>query len=318
MVNKSIIFSAGLLFTTVAQAAPLSINNAGFEDPYLGGNLPAVYNGDVPATAFPVGLAPDGWGPHGAVGGNASIGVLNPGTLVDDGGTFFPEGAAEGDNVALTFFNHFAGGAEFGIEQTLTATLQPNTFYSLSVEIGNIASGTSSVEPFASFGFFDIRGFPGYRVELFVGEEVIAQDNNSLLPNEGEFLTSVVTISIPDSQALQGQLLETLLGQPLGIRLVNLNQQDLNDPVVTLEVDFDDVRLDAIAIPAVPGDINDDGNVDVIDVLLATRIALCSFTPTADQLFRGDVVPQPGGVPAPDGVINAGDLVVIMNIALSS
>ncbi|MEK6236955.1 MAG: PEP-CTERM sorting domain-containing protein, partial [Planctomycetales bacterium] len=37
------------------------------------------------------------------------------------------------------------------------------------------------------------------------------------------------------------------LGQALEIRLFNLNQMDLPDPGI--EVDFDDVRLDATPIP---------------------------------------------------------------------
>ena len=231
-----------LLFGTAVQAAPIAIVNPGFEDLYFGSNLPAMFANDVPPTAFPVGPAPNGWSAYGAVGNGASIGVLNPGTLAADGGTNFPDGAPEGDNVALMFFNNFAGGAEFGIEQTLSATLQPNTAYTLSVEVGNIASGTSTVEPFQGFGFFDLRGFPGYRIDLLAGNVVIAQDNSMLLPDEGEFEESVINVVIGD--------MHPQLGQDLTIRLVNLNVQDLNDPVVDLEVDFDDVRLDATVVPA--------------------------------------------------------------------
>ena len=46
-----------------AYTAPVAVTNHGFEDPYLGGNLPPEYAGDVPATAFPVGAAPNGWAP---------------------------------------------------------------------------------------------------------------------------------------------------------------------------------------------------------------------------------------------------------------
>jgi uncharacterized protein (TIGR03382 family) len=44
------------------------------------------------------------------------------------------------------------------------------------------------------------------------------------------------------------------LGQSLGIRLVNLNVIDGAFPTADLEVDFDDVRLDATAISA-PGSL---------------------------------------------------------------
>jgi hypothetical protein len=244
------------LFAHGIFAAPVAIENAGFEAPYLGGNLPPQFNGDVPATAFPVGAPPAGWEPYGAVGGNAFVGVLNPGVMtVEPLATYFPDGAPEGENVALTFFDGHLGGAEFGIEQTLDAALAADTRYTLTVEVGNIASGVSVVQPFASFGFFDLRGFPGYRIEFLAGGEVVAADNNSLVPEEGEFLTSTVQIDVRGDH--------DQLGEELAIRLVNLNEADVLDPVVDLEVDFDAVALDASPIPY--GDFNADGVVDAVD-----------------------------------------------------
>jgi hapalindole H/12-epi-hapalindole U/12-epi-fischerindole U synthase len=244
------------LFVRSVFAAPVAMENAGFEAPYLGGNLPLPYNGDVPATAFPVGAPPAGWEPYGAVGGNAFVGVLNPGVMaVEPLATYFPDGAPEGENVALTFFDGHLGGAEFGIEQTLDAVLEADTRYTLTVEVGNIASGVSVVQPFASFGFFDLRGFPGYRIELLAGGVVVATDNNTLLPEEGDFLTSTVRLDV------RGE--HEQLGEQLAIRLVNLNQSDVLDPVVDLEVDFDTVALDASPIPY--GDFNADGVVDAVD-----------------------------------------------------
>jgi hypothetical protein len=139
-----------------AGAAPVPIVNAGFEAPYLGGNLPPQYNGDVPPTAFPTGAAPSGWQAYGAVGGNAFIGVLNPGVMANEPlAAYFPAGAYEGDNVALAFYDGHLGGGEFGISQTLATTLSADTLYTLTVAVGNIASGTSAVQPYASFGFGD-------------------------------------------------------------------------------------------------------------------------------------------------------------------
>lgn len=66
------------------------------------------------------------------------------------------------------------------------------------------------------------------------------------------------------------------------------------------------------SIPGVSsGDINGDGNVDAIDILLATRMSLGPLAPTTNQLLRGDVAPQVGGVAVPDGAINISDLIVI-------
>jgi hypothetical protein len=56
------------------------------------------------------------------------------------------------------------------------------------------------------------------------------------------------------------------------------------------------------------GDINNDSKVDVVDVLLATRMALGQLEPTNGQRIRADMVP--------DGQINAGDLLRIQQLAL--
>lgn len=253
--NRALMLLA--IFCSFSHAAPVTILNHGFEEPYLGGNLPLEYAGDVPLTAFPVGAAPSGWSPYGAVGGFAFIGVLNPGVqAVEPLATYFPDGAPEGDNVALTFFDGHQGGAEFGIQQTLAATLQLRTRYTLTVEVGNIASGVSVVQPFAGFGFFDLRGFPGYRIDLLAGATVIASDNDTLNPDEGEFLTSTFDVVIGNDHDEDDE--------SLTIRLVNLNQQDINDPVIDLEVDFDDIRLDAT--PLSSADFDGDGDVDGNDL----------------------------------------------------
>ncbi len=117
--------------------------------------------------------------------------------------------------------------------------LEVNTQYDLSVEVGNIGSGTA-----VSGEFFNLDEFPGYRVELLAGGQVIAQDNNLLAGSipEGEFMTANLSFTV-------GQA-DPLIGQALGIRLVNLNEIPAgfnagNSP--DLEVDFDDVQLNASA-----------------------------------------------------------------------
>jgi hapalindole H/12-epi-hapalindole U/12-epi-fischerindole U synthase len=118
---------------------------------------------------------------------------------------------------------------ESGLVQTLSATLQTNTLYTLTVEVGNMAIDSS---PSNNFAF---TGFPGYRVDLLAAGQVIASDNNTLLLAEGTFRTSQFSLSVGASHVLAGQ--------SLGIRLVNLNAGP------GIEVNFDDVRLDATAIP---------------------------------------------------------------------
>jgi hypothetical protein len=58
----------------------------------------------------------------------------------------------------------------------------------------------------------------------------------------------------------------------------------------------------------VPGDINNDTRVDVIDVLLAIRIVLNQYLPTDAERARADIVQ--------DNQINAGDVVRIQQLAL--
>ncbi|TWT54902.1 hypothetical protein Pla22_25560 [Rubripirellula amarantea] len=161
------------------------------------------------------------------------------GTLTPDPPTNFISGAAEGQRVGIAFnFAGTDGQGEYGMQQTLTATLQAHTDYSLMVDIGNIASGTAQNNT-----FFDLDGFPGYRVDLLAGGVVLHSDDNSLSGAiaEGEFGTSVLSFTTGDTHAQ--------LGQALGIRLVNLNQLDASFPDANLEVDFDNVRLNAVAVP---------------------------------------------------------------------
>ena len=75
--------------------------------------------------------------------------------------------------------------------------------------------------------------------------------------------------------------------------------------------------LDPTSYPYFPdGDINGDGQVNTADVLLAERIALGLYIPTADEFQRGDVAPLFSGFPWPNAEINAGDLLLIKEKAL--
>jgi len=67
--------------------------------------------------------------------------------------------------------------------------------------------------------------------------------------------------------------------------------------------------LDALDTPAT-GDINDDGVVDAADLMLALEFTF-GTVPDAGQMLRGDVAPLAGGIPAPDGQIDAGDVLLI-------
>ena len=214
---------------TPSKATPVSIINAGFED----------ITGQTVFNEFSFGL-PTGWtlfDPNNITG---SSGIFL-GTLQPNGIDFFNTTAPEGNRVALLFGNDQFGQGEYGYTQTLSDTLQANTQYNLSVEVGNIASGTAQ-----NGTFFNLDEFPGYRVELLAGGQVIAADDNTLagLIPEAEFRTSNISFSTGLNNAL--------LGQDLGVRLVNLNEIPLGfnaDNSPDLEVDFDNVRLSIVTVP---------------------------------------------------------------------
>ena len=66
------------------------------------------------------------------------------------------------------------------------------------------------------------------------------------------------------------------------------------------------------------GDLNDDGLVNVVDVLLAQQALLGKITLSQTQFIRGDVAPKINGQPAPDGNFTLGDVLLIQQKALGS
>ena len=152
-VLRALLALAWCALATAASAQPLTIVNPGFE-------------ADVVTPGAFVVLTPQGWtlhDPQGIVSQNQdAIGVIRP----LPGDEYFPGGTPQGVNAALIFL---AGplNAQVGLQQTLSATLQPSTLYTLSVAVGNIASGTSLPGSSGGAGtFYNLAGFPGYRLEL--------------------------------------------------------------------------------------------------------------------------------------------------------
>lgn len=221
----SAVVMASFCFAAPAvEAIPIAVANAGFEDT----SGQAVFN------EFTFGT-PAGWNLHDPNSITSDPDVFT-GTLFPNGTDFFNGVAPEGDRVALLFNRGQRDAGEYGYVQTLGDTLQANTRYTLNVAVGNIASGTAENNE-----FFDLSGFPGYRIDLLAGGVVIAQDLDTLSIAEGEFLVSELVFDTGDADAQ--------LGQALGIRLVNLNEtRGALTPFPDLEVDFDDVTLDATAL----------------------------------------------------------------------
>jgi hypothetical protein len=157
--------------------------------------------------------------PEGILNGNDNVvGILNP-----TGTSLYPDGAPEGSNVALVFlWNTETDGIPTGLSQRLTTELEAGRTYTLRVQVGNIAA--------ASGAPYDLSGFPGYRVELLAGGEVLVADDDTLRPPDGEFALSEISYTATASDAAIGQALE--------IRLINLSE-----PESGIEVNFDDVEL---------------------------------------------------------------------------
>jgi hypothetical protein len=213
--------------TPAQQAIPLA--NPGFEADFAHPNTWSI-------------VIPSGWtlyDPSFIVDQNPdSVGVLNPA-----GSTYFPAGAPEGSNVCLLFFSGDIGMGAAGVQQTLAHQVLANTRYELQVQVGNIDSGTAA-PPLDIYGYFELRGFPGYAVQLLAGGTVVAQDFNSLAATlgEGQFAPTTVVYASPASGPA--------VGQPLTVRLLNLNQRW--SPIFPgIEVDFDDVRLNYTSCPTV-------------------------------------------------------------------
>ena len=196
----------------------LTISNHSFEFP------------PIPANSFAATTAPPGWQVQGGPinFGSRTIGVLDPA-----GSALYAVPPPHGENVGVVFLmdnqanQTFFANLEAGMRQTLAATLRLRRQYTLRVEVGNIAG-----HPGSQFLF---GGFPNYRIDLMAGTNVLASDNNTLLPGEGLFLTSTVRVSIAGSHPF--------VGQSLGIRLVCLNSAP------GIEVNFDHARLESAPLP---------------------------------------------------------------------
>lgn len=71
-------------------------------------------------------------------------------------------------------------------------------------------------------------------------------------------------------------------------------------------------RRNIVRIERIAGDLDGNGSVDIQDASRLLRISLGSEPVTAQALLHGDVAPLVKGVPQPDGIIDVGDLLVLL------
>lgn len=77
------------------------------------------------------------------------------------------------------------------------------------------------------------------------------------------------------------------------------------------------LHMPLVSMAAVPdGDINIDGEVDVVDVLWAVQTVMGNRSLDTTQTMHADVAPLVSGVSNPDGNIDTGDIVVILRAAM--
>jgi hypothetical protein len=99
-----------------------------------------------------------------------------------------------------------------------------------------------------------------------------------------------------------------------GTYVVTVNAKALGpvsgtNPVKTASLNY---TLPATAATTATGDLDGNNIVDLADALRALRISAGLAKPSADELIRGDVAPLVNGIPSPDGVIDNGDVLIIL------
>ena len=131
--------------------------------------------------------------------------------------------APDGENVCDVFFDTSAPGASFGVLQVLGETFAADTDYTVTVQVGRPTNSD----------------WPGFRVELRVGDTVLAfdEDPTTTAPTAGNFITSTVTYTYDAGD-------EGLVGQDLEVRLLSRGV-DVDGVGAAGEwvVDFDDVTF---------------------------------------------------------------------------
>lgn len=65
---------------------------------------------------------------------------------------------------------------------------------------------------------------------------------------------------------------------------------------------------------ALTGDVNGDGIVGLADAMLALQFAVGNMQPAYDQFVHADVAPITGNISVPNGIVDVGDVIVILGI----
>jgi PKD repeat protein len=225
--------------TVIVRDDLIRVFDSGFENPALADGGYTSSDGDYWKLGFyELGEDVSTWVPGGSDGG-----VWNP-----DAGDGFAGGAAfAGQNTGWAV-SHV--GFDAGLSQVLEATLQADTEYSLSVEVGNAFYNESD-------------NTAPYRVELLAGGVLLASDSGDS-PNAGAWELHSL---IHDSGANPPQIGEALEIRLIAVEYVAPGGED------GYEVDFDEVSLtlsrsrDKGGPSLLRGDVDDNGWLEVTDAV---------------------------------------------------
>ncbi|MDB9397251.1 PEP-CTERM sorting domain-containing protein [Microcystis aeruginosa] len=182
------------------RAASIFIANNSFENPMI--TTPSGFNTVSSGTS-------NNW----TFTGGTQQGFANPTIGQSSGNSWYGPSPSPG---IIPNGNQVAWSNGGTISQTLSATLQANTIYTLGAYVGNRLS----------------LNFPGYDIGLYAGGTLLASDN-SATPADGTF--APVTFSYTSG-------ISVTPGQALEIRLTSLSG-------FQGQTNFDNITLDAASIP---------------------------------------------------------------------
>ena len=190
--RTTLLLSALLAFTMSSQAASITINNAGFEDPDVGSG--SIVNGST---------------------ANWTVSSYWAGTWNINSFIYFNAGAPEGSQILFVGYN----GVSADVSQTLSATVLPNTTYTLTFSLGHRNDLDLSV----------------YSVALEGNGSTILATDTAGAPTAGNWVPRTLTF---DSASAPGTV-----GQTLGIYI---HATGLSAAGTYAQADFDNFALNTV------------------------------------------------------------------------
>ena len=138
--------------------------------------------------------------------------------------------------------------------------------------------------------------------------------------DDNDGLSDIEEAALGTNPLLQDTDADTLPdGDEVNLYLTNPLLSDSDDDGYddNVELDAGSNPNDPLSIPGgASGDVNGDGVVDVRDLLLMQQIVLGIQQADAGQMIRADIAPLSAGLPAPDGVLNAADYLILQRVVL--